>query len=323
MLKTETRKLGGEVGITRELLEIVDNSLAEKDSASGQHKNCNRTQSQVGVSKFAASEIGRERNTRCHQNQASSHGFAGIQGRNQEARFTRVSIPAPRPSEMPVGHFPELLSGRVRKPLLTEMSRLFRHCNQGLLRPADCSVAFFVSTAQEGQGPVGSPMDTGIVFTPVLPAVILPGPVLRRQWRWTKFQNYSFLIATGFRVSHLAYRWVLARAFAVPAKAFRTGKVGWAVVVSSFTIAARCLQNRPPSNGYRGGQIQLTRQAVRGTGWISKPVFRIYFAYTLSIIFATVYLRYHYTVDVLAGIARALVLICVSPWVYRNLQERN
>ncbi len=55
---------------------------------------------------------------------------------------------------------------------------------------------------------------------------------------------------------------------------------------------------------------------------ISKRLFRVYFAYTPSIIFATVYLRYHYTVDVLAGALVAILLIVASPLLYRIPAER-
>jgi membrane-associated phospholipid phosphatase len=55
---------------------------------------------------------------------------------------------------------------------------------------------------------------------------------------------------------------------------------------------------------------------------VSNRLFQVYFAYTLSIIFATVYLRYHYTVDLLAGAIVALFLILASPSLYRNLQGR-
>jgi membrane-associated phospholipid phosphatase len=45
--------------------------------------------------------------------------------------------------------------------------------------------------------------------------------------------------------------------------------------------------------------------------------------YTLCIVFATVYLRYHYTVDLLAGVLVALVLIIAAPRLYRGLSEKG
>ena len=74
---------------------------------------------------------------------------------------------------------------------------------------------------------------------------------------------------------------------------------------------------------FPSGHTELTILAMWGSRMVSSRLFRIYLVYTPSIIFATVYLRYHYTVDVLAGIATALVLICVSPSVYRKLREGN
>ena len=52
---------------------------------------------------------------------------------------------------------------------------------------------------------------------------------------------------------------------------------------------------------------------------ISTNLSRVMLVYTLGIIFATVYLRYHYTVDVLAGAIVAGVLILTAPRVYRAL----
>jgi membrane-associated phospholipid phosphatase len=56
---------------------------------------------------------------------------------------------------------------------------------------------------------------------------------------------------------------------------------------------------------------------------VSKRLFRIYFCYTPLIIFATVYLRYHYSVDVLAGVALAFVLILAAPAMYLKLSKRG
>jgi membrane-associated phospholipid phosphatase len=56
---------------------------------------------------------------------------------------------------------------------------------------------------------------------------------------------------------------------------------------------------------------------------VSKRLFRLYLAYTPCIIFATVYLRYHYTVDLLAGAATAAFLIAAAPVFYRTLSPKG
>ena len=52
---------------------------------------------------------------------------------------------------------------------------------------------------------------------------------------------------------------------------------------------------------FPSGHTELTILAWWGSRMVSKRWFRVYLAYTPFIIFATVYLRYHYTVDLLAG----------------------
>jgi membrane-associated phospholipid phosphatase len=72
---------------------------------------------------------------------------------------------------------------------------------------------------------------------------------------------------------------------------------------------------------FPSGHTELTIVAW----WVSKSVsgrwFLAYSVYTPSIIFATVYLRYHYSVDVFAGVLLAAVLLAVSPSLYRRMQH--
>jgi membrane-associated phospholipid phosphatase len=161
-----------------------------------------------------------------------------------------------------------------------------------------------------------------LVYTLFVPTVILVGLVLWLQSRWSEFQNYTFLIAMGFLVSYLGYLVVPARGPRFLLKPLEHAQLNGLWLFHHLQTTLDRLESAA-YDCFPSGHTELTIIAWWGSRRISKPVFRIYFAYTLSIIFATVYLRYHYTVDVLAGIATALVLICVSPWVYRKLQERN
>ena len=58
-----------------------------------------------------------------------------------------------------------------------------------------------------------------------------------------------------------------------------------------------------------------------GSRMLSKSLFLLYFAYTPFLIFATVYLRYHYSVDLLAGMLVALLLIVSTPVLYTKLSK--
>jgi membrane-associated phospholipid phosphatase len=70
---------------------------------------------------------------------------------------------------------------------------------------------------------------------------------------------------------------------------------------------------------FPSGHCELTILAWWLSRQISKRLSFVYLAYTLCIVFATVYLRYHYTVDLVAGALLAAVLIAVGPVMYRKL----
>jgi membrane-associated phospholipid phosphatase len=74
-------------------------------------------------------------------------------------------------------------------------------------------------------------------------------------------------------------------------------------------------------DAFPSGHTELTILAWWSSQMLSKKWFGGYFAYTSAIIFATVYLRYHYTVDVFAGALLAVFLIAAAPFLYRAMQR--
>ena len=160
-----------------------------------------------------------------------------------------------------------------------------------------------------------------IVYTLFVPAVLLVAYLLWRRRDYTNFQYYAFLIALGFLASYIGYILVPARGprfllihlehAPLQGKWFFEGMQHGLNQLES--VAWDC---------FPSGHTELTILAWWSSRLLSKRLFRVYFAYTPSIIFATVYLRYHYTVDVMAGAVLALVLIVASPWLYNELRER-
>jgi membrane-associated phospholipid phosphatase len=67
---------------------------------------------------------------------------------------------------------------------------------------------------------------------------------------------------------------------------------------------------------FPSGHTELTILAWWGSRKISKNFSRIFFVYTLSILLATVYLRYHYTIDILAGVIVAVLVAAGAPRIY-------
>ena len=58
--------------------------------------------------------------------------------------------------------------------------------------------------------------------------------------------------------------------------------------------------------------------------WIARRIYtRVFYtfaAFAACITFSTMYLRYHYVIDVIAGMALAIVVIAVAPLVYHKLE---
>jgi membrane-associated phospholipid phosphatase len=161
-----------------------------------------------------------------------------------------------------------------------------------------------------------------IVYTLFIPAVLFVAYLLWKQGRRAEFRYYAFLIALGFLVSYVGYllvpargpRFLLAHLQHVPLRGL------WLFngMQSSLDRLESAHYDCFPS-----GHTELTVLAWWGSRMVSKRLFRIYSFYTPLIIFATVYLRYHYSVDLLAGAALAFVLILAAPAMYVKFSKRG
>jgi membrane-associated phospholipid phosphatase len=161
-----------------------------------------------------------------------------------------------------------------------------------------------------------------IVYTLFVPALLLVAFLFWKQRKYVEFRYYAFLITLGFLASYAGYvlvpargpRFQLAHLQHVPLTGlwlFDTMQNGLDRLES---IAYDC---------FPSGHTELTILAWWSSGYLRKSLFWPYFAYTSSIIFATVYLRYHYTIDVLAGAAVAAILLVLAPRLYRKLKQER
>jgi membrane-associated phospholipid phosphatase len=161
-----------------------------------------------------------------------------------------------------------------------------------------------------------------IVYTLFVPAVLLVAYLLWKQGRHADFRYYAFLIALGFLASYVGYllvpargpRFLLAHLQHVPLRGLWLFKGMQSTLDRLESAHFDC---------FPSGHTEMTVLAWWGSRMVSKRLFPIYSLYTPLIIFATVYLRYHYTVDVLAGAALAFVLILAAPAMYLRLSKRG
>ena len=160
-----------------------------------------------------------------------------------------------------------------------------------------------------------------IVYSLFVPVVLLIAYLLWRRRSYAEFRYYAFLIALGFLVSYLGYVLVPARGPRFFLSHLQTVDLRGLWFTAALQMTLDRLETRA-WDCFPSGHTELTMLAWWGSRWISKRLCWIYFAYTLSIISATVYLRYHYTIDVLAGAVVAGLLVLVAPYLYTTLRRR-
>jgi membrane-associated phospholipid phosphatase len=160
-----------------------------------------------------------------------------------------------------------------------------------------------------------------VVYTLFVPAVLLVAFLIWRKGKAEEFQFYAFLIAAGFLASYLGYLAVPARGPRFLLKSLQHIPLQglWLFHAMQHTLDK---MESAHYDCFPSGHTELTILAWWGSRVLSKRIFLAYLAYTPTIIFATVYLRYHYTVDVMAGAVVAACLIAGASLVYRMLQER-
>ncbi len=159
-------------------------------------------------------------------------------------------------------------------------------------------------------------------YTVFVPAVLVIPWLLWRKRRFVDFRYCAFLISLGFLASYIGYIFVPARGprFLLDPLQHSSLEGGWVVQVLRTTL------DRLESAHYDcfpSGHGELTIIAWWSSRQISKRLSGVFLAHTLCIIFATVYLRYHYTVDLAAGALLAAVLIAAGPMLYRKLSGRE
>ena len=159
-----------------------------------------------------------------------------------------------------------------------------------------------------------------ICYALFVPAVLVVALLLWRRGKRTEFRYYAFLIAMGFLASYLGYLAVPVRGPRFYLRDVAPLRGLWLTGLLQNTL------DRLESAHYDcfpSGHTELTLLACWGSRMVSSRLFSIFLGYTPCIIFATVYLRYHYTLDVLAGAVLAFVLIAVAPHVYTILGKRG
>jgi membrane-associated phospholipid phosphatase len=147
----------------------------------------------------------------------------------------------------------------------------------------------------------------------VIPIVL--GIVLWRARRFRDFEFFLFVVLLGFYVSYLGYIAVPAigpRFFLDPDSLRPFGGPGVTAIRSFLDRMEGVTRDCFPS-----GHTELTLLVLFCAYRFHKRTFYILVPAGSALIFSTVYLRYHYAIDVIAGAATALALWLAADWLYK------
>jgi len=160
------------------------------------------------------------------------------------------------------------------------------------------------------------------IYILFLPMILVPALLLWRRRRWADFRFYAFLLSLGFLVSYLGY-------FLVPVRGPRF-LLDWLQSAPleglwSFPFLRHWLDVLEAAHYdcFPSGHTELILMVCWFSRRLSGRLFALFSVYTVPMLFSTVYLRYHYTVDLVAGATLALVLILLAPRLYGIERERG
>ena len=160
-----------------------------------------------------------------------------------------------------------------------------------------------------------------IIYALFVPAILAVALILWIRQR-EDFRGYAFLLTPGFLASYVLY-------FVVPARGpriFLDGLQTKPLVGLWLFGPLRSLLDVMESSHYDcfpSGHTEMTIIAWWATRRISSGLSTLYLVYTALILLATVYLRYHYTVDLIAGILVAALVLYAAPHFEKKLLRRE
>jgi membrane-associated phospholipid phosphatase len=161
-----------------------------------------------------------------------------------------------------------------------------------------------------------------IIYTTFYFLPIILAYILWRKKEYEEFDFFTFVIVFGFYLSYLGY-------FIVPAvgprftldhlQSFPVTGI-WATDAIRHTLDT--LENIQ-RDAFPSGHTEMTLLSMIYAYKYSKKYFYVLLVIGSSLIFSTVYLRYHYVVDVIAGIALAIAVVITARSVYNILNDKK
>jgi membrane-associated phospholipid phosphatase len=156
-----------------------------------------------------------------------------------------------------------------------------------------------------------------VVYTLFIPGVVGLGILLWLRRPKAEFRYGTFLISATFLISYLGYLILPARGPRfMPIAAQHPLHGLWL-----FTFFQGLLDTLEGTqyDCFPSGHVAVVLVGCYLARQISPRAFRAFSVFAALITFSTVYLRYHYLIDVIAGMVLAITVIAVAPWIYPKL----
>jgi membrane-associated phospholipid phosphatase len=158
------------------------------------------------------------------------------------------------------------------------------------------------------------------VYTMFIPGSLVLALVLWIRRPREEFRLGTFAIALTFLVSYLGYLLLPARGprFMDYASHYPPLHGLW-----SFRYLQHALDKLEGTqyDCFPSGHVAVVLVSCWIARRISPGVFYTFAAFAACITFSTVYLRYHYVIDVIVGMALAIIVIAVTPLMYHKLES--
>jgi membrane-associated phospholipid phosphatase len=154
------------------------------------------------------------------------------------------------------------------------------------------------------------------IYTMFIPGSVALGIVLWFRRPRREFRLGTFVIALTFLVSYLGY-------LLLPARGPRFMEYPPLQGLWAFHSLQHILDKMEglQYDCFPSGHVAVVLVGCWIARKISPAVFYTFVAFAACITFSTVYLRYHYVIDVIVGMALAIVVLAVTPRLYRKLES--
>jgi membrane-associated phospholipid phosphatase len=161
-----------------------------------------------------------------------------------------------------------------------------------------------------------------VIYTMFLPGTLLLGIILWVRKPRQEFQYGTFVIAATFLISYLGYLLMPARGPRLMDYAALHPPLKGLWMFQTFQGVLDSLEGAQ-YDCFPSGHVAVVLVGCCVARKVSPQVFYVFSAFAALITFSTVYLRYHYMIDVIAGMVLAILVMAAAPSIYRRLDSSS